>query len=74
MILVSLLVSGDACVDNTTQDLLVKMTFVIEIVLMFTKVYHTLNKLTNGLLSGVILTVIVRLDGPGQVLLINHNS
>jgi hypothetical protein len=73
MMLVSLLVSGDACVKITTQDLLVKMTFVIEIVLMFTKVYHTNKQLTNGLLSGVILTVIVRADGPGQEM-INHTS
>jgi hypothetical protein len=73
MMLVSLLVSGDACVKITTQDLLVKMTFVIEIVLMFTKVYHTNKQLTNGLLSGVILTVIVRVDGPGQEM-INHYS
>lgn len=49
--------------------MLIMMTLVIEIVLMFTTVYHTRRTSFNGMvllgLLGVILNVTVRVDGPG---------
>lgn len=49
-------------VKNSMKDLLVKMTFVIEIVLMLSSVLHITMLLTNSILNVVMMSVIVILD------------
>jgi hypothetical protein len=52
-------------VKNSMKDLLVKMTFVIEIVLMLSSVLHITMLLTNSILNVVMISVIVILDTLG---------
>jgi hypothetical protein len=49
-------------VKNSMKDLLVKMTFVKEIVLMLSSVLHITMLLTNSILNVVMMSVIVILD------------
>jgi hypothetical protein len=49
-------------VKNSMKDLLVKMTFVIEIVLMLSSVLHITMLLTNSILNVVMMSVVVILD------------
>jgi uncharacterized membrane protein len=49
-------------VKHSMKDLLVKMTFVIEIVLMLSSVLHITWLLTNSILNVVMMSVIVILD------------